>query len=448
LSDPRREAFGILRRVEEAGAYASILLEARAKAVRDPRDVALLTELVLGVLRRRAILDHVLAAVASRPVASIDPPVVTALRIGAYSLLLLDRVPDFAAVDTAVELARGAGARAAAGFVNGVLRRIAREGSALLPAAPVEGDVGGLALFRSHPAWWTKRLVDRAGWETADAILAANNEPAPAVLAEAAEGLASRLAEEGVVTEPGSFLPAALRVVSGVPQTTRVFRDGGFWIQDEASQLVPRLFADPIGPRVGDLCAAPGGKTLALAARLPEGGFVVAADRSISRLGRVSRNVARVRARGVLPVALDLGAEDLALTGPLDDVLVDAPCTGTGTLRRHPEIRWRLRPDDVESLAGRQSRLLDRAATLVRPGGRLVYSVCSIEPEEGPGVVARFLKTHPEFAAGDPRDGLPPEAHGLVGSDLALSTAGASGGLDGFFAALLVRYSAAHGGTP
>ena len=449
MSDPRREAFAILRRVEEAGAYASALLEARAGSLADPRDVALLTEIVLGVLRRRAVVDHALASVSSRPMEAIDPPVRTALRIGAYSLLLLDRIPEFAAVDTAVELVRGAGLRAAAGFVNGVLRQIARDGKALLPEPPAEGDVPELALFHSHPAWWTERLVRRFGWEGAEAILAADNEPAASVLAPAVPGLSERLASEGVETEPGMLVPEALRVLSGVPQRTRAFQEGAFWIQDEASQLVPRLFADPIGPTVGDLCAAPGGKTLGLALRLPEGGVLLAGDRSVARLGRLVRNLARVKTRGVHPVALDLAAESLPIReGALDDVLVDAPCSGTGTLRRHPEIRWRIGPADLAGHQARQLRLLDRAATLVRPGGRLVYSVCSIEPEEGREVVLRFLAEHAGFTAADPRGALPEPARGLVGEDLALSTAGAAHGADGFFAALLVRYSRGHGGTP
>jgi len=431
LSDPRREAYRILRRVEEGGAYASILLEERARSIADSRDVALLTEIVLGVLRRRAAIDHAISRVlSSRSIATVDPPVLAALRIGAYSLLQLDRVPDFAAVDTAVTLVRDGGAKGAAGFVNGVLRAIARRGEELLPPVPEDGDVPALALYHSHPCWWTERLVGRAGWESARAILAGNNEPAPTVLAPAAPGVAARLAAEGVVTEPGTLVPEALRVVSGVPQATRAFREGAFWMQDEASQLVPRLFVDPIGPRVADLCAAPGGKTMALARRLPPDGFVLAADRNVKRLGRVLRNLARVQLSRVQPVAIDLLAERLALSGPFDDVLLDAPCSGTGTLRRHPEIRWRLRPSDVEQLAGRQEQMIDRAATLVRPGGRLVYSVCSIEPEEGVRVVERFLSRRPDFRREE-----------------TLDTAGESG-IDGFFGALLVRYSPANGGTP
>ena len=427
--DPRREAFGILDRVEGAGAFASVLLEHRARELRDARDAALLTEMVLGVLRRRAALDHAISAASSRPLTEIERRVLTALRLGAYALLFLDRIPDFAAVDTAVSLVREAGAAKAAGFANGVLRRIARERDALLPASPARGDVAALALFHSHPAWWVGRVVDRIGWEKAGALLAADNEPAATVLAPwpsacTSAALAARLAAEGVLTEPCRFVPEALRVVSGVPQATPAFREGWFWIQDEASQSIVALFGDRTGPAVVDVCAAPGGKTLGLAARLAPGGWIVAVDRRATRLRRLAANLARLRAGSV-----HLVAADMTRTPPLsvvcDDVLVDAPCSGTGTLRRHPEIRWRLTSDDLPRLAERQSRLLNEAASLVAHGGRLVYAVCSMEPEEGEQVVAAFLAAHPEF-----------EAEGG-----ALSTTPLDGGLDGFFGARLVRRS-------
>lgn len=443
--NPRREAFRILRRVEDAGAFASVLLERRAAELPDPRDAALLTELVLGVLRRRAVLDHVLASAASRPVSAIDGGVLTALRIGAYALLCLDRVPDFAAVDTAVELVKEAGMARAAGFANGVLRKVAREGASLLPAPPAAGDVAALAVYRSHPAWWTKRLVGRAGWDRADALLAADNEPAATVLSvwpprgSPAE-LSEALAAEGVSVAPCRFVPEALRVVSGVPQHTRAFRNGSFWIQDEASQLAVRLFQGPVGPRVLDVCAAPGGKTLALAARTREGGLVVAADRHVKRLSRLAQNVGRLGAGNVAALACDM-TRATSLSPHFDDVLVDAPCSGTGTLRRHPEIRWRLCASDLPALASRQRLILTQAACLVRPGGRLVYSVCSVEPEEGEEVIAAFLADRPEFSRADPRPGLSAPAQSLVGDDLAVRTTPLNDGMDGFFAALLTRRS-------
>ena len=425
--NPRREAFAILRRVEEGGAYASVLLESRAASFEDPRDAALLTEIVLGVLRRRAVLDHAIAGASSRPIDAIDRRVLAALRIGAYSMMVLDRIPDFAAVDTAVALVRESGAERAAGFANGVLRRIAREPAALRPPDPEPGDVPALALAYSHPAWWTRRVVDRIGWDAATRLLSANNEPAPLTLAPwpdaaASEGLASRLAGEGVATVPCHRAPGALRVVSGVPQKTAAFRDGAFWIQDEAAQLVTALFGPRVGPRVADVCAAPGGKTLALAARLAPGGLVVACDRHPRRLARLAQNVSRLRAQGVVAIAADM-SRAAPLAACFDEVLVDAPCSGTGTFRRHPEIRWRLGPDDLRDLAARQARILREAAAILRTGGRVVYAVCALEPEEGESVVSAFLEDHPGFERSGPD----------------LRTSPADDGMDGFFAAVLAR---------
>lgn len=442
--DPRRDAFAILRRVEEAGAYASVLLERTGDAYADPRDGALLTEIVYGVLRRRRSLDHAIGRAAARPIAEVDRPVLSALRVGAYSILYLDRIPDFAAVDTAVRLAKEAGSARAAGFVNGVLRAVARSGRALLPPEPARGDVAALALRTSNLEWWTSRVVARLGWDEAARLLEAHNAPADATLSPApraggTEGLASALTAEDVATRPGRFDPAALRVVAGVPQRTRAFRDGLFWIQDEGSRLAAGVLGPTVGPRVADLCAAPGGKTALLASRLAPGGVVVAADLRPGRLRRLVATVRRLGLPGVRPVALDARNASATLAGPFDEVLVDAPCSGTGTLRRHPEIRYRLEPAHLSALAARQRRILEGAAPLVAAGGRLAYAVCSMEPDEGEEVVASFLAGHPEFERADPRPYLPDAARACVGRDLALRTTPLDDGMDGFFAALLTR---------
>jgi 16S rRNA (cytosine967-C5)-methyltransferase len=273
--------------------------------------------------------------------------------------------------------------------------------------------------------------------------MAANNMPAATVLApwppaSPDGGLDDALARCGVITEACRYVPGALRVRSGVPQQTPLFRSGAFWIQDEASQLVPALFGSEVGPTSADVCAAPGGKSLGLAARTPPGGWVVAIDRQPHRLRRVVENAARVGARSIAVLAADM-TRSAPLSMLCDDVLVDAPCSGTGTLRRHPEIRWRLRPDDLPMLAARQRAILHRAAELVRPGGRLAYAVCSLEPEEGDSVLASFLETHRDFTPVDPRAALTKAAGALVGADGALRTSPADGELDGFFAVLLTR---------
>lgn len=442
--DARSAAFRILWRVEAAGALADILLDGAESRLDDPRDASLLHEIVLGVLRRRAVLDHVLSRAASRSLQRIDDSVLTALRIGVYGLLFLDRVPDFAAVDSAVTIAKREGPCGAAGFVNAVLRRVSREGQALLPPPPEPGNVPSLAVFHSHPEWWARRIVDRWGWQAALRWLDANNRPAPTTLhphlgRTTPRDLASRLAAEGVKTAPGHLVPEALRVISGVPQKTRTFREGYAWVQDEASQLVVRLFGRVLKPHVADLCAAPGGKALQLAECLPERGWIVAADRQLGRLRRLRENVDRLGVRSILPLVADMAAERAPVRGPFDHVLVDPPCSGTGTLRRHPEIRWRLKASDLPAFAARQGRILDTAASLLSPGGSLVYAVCSAEPEEGEEVIARFLGRHREFDVGNPRSWLPRSARPLLGADGAVRTFPMDAEIDGFFGVLLVR---------
>jgi 16S rRNA (cytosine967-C5)-methyltransferase len=439
-TDPRAAAFRILLRVERAGAWASVLLDREEARLADRRDVGLLHALVLGVLRERAVVDHVLATSSSRPIDALDADVRTALRIGAYSLLRLDRVPDHAAVDRAVRLVVGS-RRGAAGFVNAVLRAVAREGAAALPAPPASGDVDSLARFRSHPPWWVRRLVDRVGWERADAILESDNLPASVVLHAhpkrgGRDAVALRLQEEGIRTDPCRIAPRGLAVVSGRIAGSAAIVTGDAWVQDEAAQLVTELFPPEPWQRAADWCAAPGGKTMQLATTAPEGAFVVACDRHLGRLRKVAENLRRVDAVAAAPVNADMASAPPV--GPrFDRILVDAPCSGTGTLRRHPEIRWRLEPGDLKLLAARQLRLLASAAERLAPGGWLVYSVCSLEPEEGEQVVRRLVTTRSDLRLVDPTHARP-----VLGSHLAASgelRTSPEDGMDGFYAALLRR---------
>jgi len=436
-------AFEILERVESAGAFASVLLERRSSCLADGREAGLARELVLGVLRQRAALDHAIGFVAGRDLRTIEAPVRVALRIGAYQVLFLDRVPAFAAVDSTVALVKAGGRRRAAGFVNAVLRGIARQGGQLLPPEPAEGDVAAAALRHSHPVWWVERLVARLGWTEALALLAADNRPAPTVIRVNGrvcdvDRLAAELGAEGLSTERCGLVPEALRVRGGAPQTTRAFAEGRFWIQDEASQLVPLLFGAG-AVAVADVCAAPGGKTMVLSDRFPQARRV-ACDRHRGRAAAMKGSLARAGMNDVAVVVADLAAcAPPFAPGSFDRVLVDAPCTGTGTLRRHPEIRWRLRASDPSRLAEVQLAILRSASTLVAPGGQLVYSVCSLEPEEGAGVVAAFLGAERSFSTADVSANLPAAARALIDRDGFLATSPAGGRLDGFVASLLVR---------
>jgi len=310
----------------------------------------------------------------------------------------------------------------------------------LPPAAP-EGDVGSLALETSHPAWWVERLVARLGWERARGVLDADNRPAgltlrPALRRTGPPALADRLRSEGVSTEPGAYLPEALRVLSGRPQDTAAWREGLAWVQDEAAQLPVALLGTEFPGPALDACAAPGGKTLQMADALEKSGVLVAADRNLGRLRRLVRGLARVRPAGVLPLVADAARPPLRPGFAV--ALVDAPCSGTGTLRRHPELRWRLRPEDPARMGRLQAAILSSTAALVRPGGRLVYAVCSMEPEEGEEVVAGFLQREPGFKVDDGREALPPTAHRLCDGQGHVRTSPELE-VDGFFAALLRR---------
>jgi 16S rRNA (cytosine967-C5)-methyltransferase len=286
--------------------------------------------------------------------------------------------------------------------------------------------------------------VERVGWRLAVKILSENNRPVQTVLhvnagLTSAERVARDLMKEGLDTEPCLFMPNALRLRSGRLRASGLPDRGDFWVQDEAAQLVTAMLGSPSGPRIADLCAAPGGKTMQLAEALPEDGFLVAADRHFGRLERLRANAARA---GMMPLPLvnaDM-ASGLAPFRPVfDQVLVDAPCSGTGTLRRHPEIRWRLQEESLKLFAANQAAILERASSVVARGGGLLYAVCSMEPEEGEGVVKAFLESHADFSLADPRPALPETARRLVDGDGFLRTSTADGGLDGFFGALLAR---------
>lgn len=461
---PAREiAHRILLRVSEEGAWASRLLEAIDAERLDARDVALVHEIVQGVLRWRGRIDRELSAISSRPLDRLDPPVREALRLGAYQILFLDRVPSHAAVDASVALARRSARRGAEGLVNAVLRRLAERGKLAERPGPQAG-LSDLAAELSHPEWLVVRALERLGADEARAWLLANNQPPPVSLRPnplhpAAPRLAAALEEQGVRVAPGRLAPGALRVLSGKPARTELFRDGAFWIQDEASQVVPLLFPPPWRGLSADLCAAPGGKTFVLAtgdalldppvalgasAESPGDGpsapahRVVAFDLHPHRLARLCGMARRVAPGRIGAVAADLSAMPPVPADRFDRVLVDAPCSGTGVLRRHPEIRWRLIPERLTELASLQSRLLDIGLTLVRPGGHLVYSVCSFEPEEGDEVLEAFLARSGAVSL-DPRPWLPGSVLQALDGKGRLRTSPARHESDGFFAAVVQK---------
>jgi 16S rRNA (cytosine967-C5)-methyltransferase len=394
IGPARRAAYDALIAHAVNGTDLPAAVAAARRWLTDPRDQTLLTELVTGTVRMRKAIDHQLALRCTRPLDALDTAVITSLRLGAFQLMYLDRVPASAAVNDAVALTRRGGKTSAGGMVNAVLRALSRDRERLVwPDSP---EVIALAVRYSHPEWLVERWLARYGSERTRSWLAFNNEAPHLCLATnrlkgTREELAERLLAEGVTTEPTQRSPHGLVVVDGAALGTGAFRDGWFVVQDEASQLITELGSIRPGHRVLDLCAAPGGKTLALAARCGDAGQVVASDVRPRRV-RLLRSTLHRTGLGSVPVV------QIASTGPLpfadrsfDQVLVDAPCSGLGTVRRDPDIRWGRRADDLPRLAAGQLTLLHRAAVLVRPGGELIYSTCSSEPEENEAVVAAFL---------------------------------------------------------
>ncbi|MGH9468699.1 MAG: transcription antitermination factor NusB [Terriglobales bacterium] len=385
VSPARRLAADVLLLVEEEHGYASDLLHSSRARACAPADRRLATQLVLGVLRWRGALDYAIAAAAHRRLERMPPLARVALRLGAYQLRRLDRIPPSAAVNDSVELAKPAGHKTAA-FVNAVLRHLSRA-----PIAALLANESDLARRReaefSHPGWLLERWSQAFSPAQAAAIAAYDNQPPPAACWPA-------LAVDGVTFGPGRLLRSARRVLAGDVTRTAAFRSGHLWVQDEASQLIAHLVAPAAGDRVLDACAAPGSKTALLRALAPEA-RLVALERHPHRAALLARRLRRDPTLAPVPVLAADAAAPWPLAQRWDRILVDAPCTGTGTLARNPEIRWRLTPDDPARLARLQLALLQRAAAALAPDGRLLYSVCSLEPEEGAGVARALLAAVP-----------------------------------------------------
>ena len=390
----RTRAVEGLRRVLESGERAAPLAGALARGLPAP-DQDLLRELLLGVLRWKRALDAEIGDASRIPLAKLAPNLREILEVGLYQLRHLNRVPEYAAVSEAVEHARRSGGEGAARLVNGILRQILRRAP---PDEPRGNDLAGLARHFSHPEFLLRRWAERFGLDAALAVMREDNaSPRLDLLANprrvTRDDLRDRLASEGVATEPVPGAPLALSVRSGNPLRSPLFAEGLFAVQDVGSQILPLLL--PPGGLLVDLAAAPGGKSLsALAhARMTRS---LAVDRSLPRLRLLEQNARRLGYPEILPVAGDFGAPPLALGDVrLDRVLLDAPCSGTGTLRKNPEIRYRVTADAVERLAGAQEAAVESALRLLAPGGFLLYSTCSLEEEENERVIERVRERDP-----------------------------------------------------
>ena len=370
--------------VERGNSHSDDLLRGRAVNALSAADRNLATALVMGVLRWQIQLDEQVRPLLARPNAKLDPEVLIALRMGAFQLLHLDRIPARAAIDESVELAKQAGHRYASRMINAVLRKL---------SGSVQADFSELALAQAHPRWIVERWVESYGHEAACGICQHGQaEPVQAVRITG-PAVEVELARDGLELGPGALLRASRVVARGDVRATAAFRDGRVRVQDEGSQLAGEIAAGEVGSgseparSILDACAAPGGKTLILAERNPQA-QIVACEASPQRLAALRKRLADLGDRIECRLA---DATALGEVGTFDLALVDAPCSGTGTLGRNPEVRHRLRPEDLPRQAERQCAILAASLRAVRPGGRVVYSTCSLEPEENEQVIAAVL---------------------------------------------------------
>jgi len=438
-------ALRVLERVQRAGAYADVLLHTTlARSSLTAPDRAFATELVYGTLRWRGRIDYLLGRCLDRDLEKLEPLVATALRLGSYQILFADRVPAMAAVDESVRCVRAAGSERATGLVNAVLRRLAAEHGEI-PLPELRDDpIGHLMHSLSLPMWIAARWIELFGPAEAALLARASNDPPPltvranplrttpdALLAELRERFPDaqpcRIARSGIVL--GRRGNAAL---------DRAFVEGRFTVQDEGSLLVVDLLDPQPGERVLDVCAAPGGKATAIAERVGPDGDVLALDRNARRLELVRRAARRLGLSWLRCDTRDATRGPGSAESTFDRVLVDAPCSGLGTLRRNPDARWRVRPSDPASLADTQLAILSRSAGAVRPGGVLVYSTCTLLPEENEAVVESFLERSTDFVRA-PEDGVPEPLRSLIGPDGFLRCLPHRHDTDGFFAARLER---------
>ena len=403
----------------------------------DARDRRWTQELLYGMLRRRAWLDAVLSERVRGGLARLDADVIDLLRLGGYQLLFMGSVPAYAAIAQTVELAKRRHGIGASKLVNAVLRRLDRERNELVVPTPTD-PVDALSLTHSHPRWLVARWVARWGADETEQLLRANNTEAPLIARPwgiVREQLEATLESAGVHVEDVPLVSDSMLLASGVSSLTELgaFRKGLFFLQDPGSTLVTRYASFADGAQVADICAAPGGKTLELSRSAAR---VYASDISYGRMQRVMQNLRRLEVRNVETLVADAR---FPATTPLDAVLVDAPCTGTGTFRRHPDARWRLKTSDLAVMGALQRAIIRSAASQVKPGGLLVYATCSLEPEENDAQIESFLAERPEWR-------LEPPPEGVVPADVLdagrLRVLPQRHGVDGAFAARLRRTTA------
>ncbi|MBS4022479.1 MAG: 16S rRNA (cytosine(967)-C(5))-methyltransferase RsmB [Dethiobacter sp.] len=420
--DAREASLLALKRVEEDGAFVNLALtEVLFGKDIDPRDRRLAAEISYGVITYKLTLDWMISHAAGRPVDKIDKPLLNILRIGFYQLFYLDRIPAAAACHSAVELTKKSKKGALAPFVNGVLRGALRKKDSLPWPKREDDEAAYLTLVYSHPGWLVKRWLARLGAKETEALLAANNRYAPLTLRTntlktTRSELLLLLGEQGLKVRPGELVPESIILEAGGRLDDIVqHRQGYFMVQGESAMLTSRVLEPQPGERVLDCCSAPGGKTAHIAQLMDNQGEIEALDIYPHRLELVEANCRRLGVNIVNSICADARDISCLERGSFDRVLLDAPCSGLGVIRLKPDIRWRRQERDIHELASVQAVMLKEAAQATRPGGVLVYSTCTNEPEETDLVIESFLKGHPRFRADSAKPYLPESVKGAMG---------------------------------
>jgi 16S rRNA (cytosine967-C5)-methyltransferase len=448
VTTARRLANDVLRKVEAEGAYATLAINNTFRRNRrnlSSEDRALVSELVYGTLRWRRYVDYALAAHSHRPLEKIEPMLLRILRMTAYQLLFTNRIPIWAAVDQGTELARVIRGRRSANFVNGVLRGLAGNKDQIEWPDPSEDPRRALSINQSFPDWMTEWWIDHLGYEKTESLMIASNKPPPLwarvnTTKTSTERLCSLLSASGIEVQTNKEVPDAVLLKKvGDVTSLGAFESGLFHIQDAAAQAVCHLLDPKPGHRVLDACSAPGGKTATIAQLMNNDGGIISADSHPARLSLVRKTIDLLGLSCIQDVTIDLTGPIPSDWGSFDRVLVDAPCSAIGVIRRHPESKWRLVKKDIQRLVQTQKQILDSVSQAVKPGGYLVYSICSFSQEEGPGLINAWLEEHPEFERSDPRESKKALWHQLVNKHGELETWPDESNIDAFYAVRLMR---------
>ncbi|MGO4887831.1 16S rRNA (cytosine(967)-C(5))-methyltransferase RsmB [Anaerobacillus sp. MEB173] len=399
----REVALHILLQIEKNQAYSNLLLnQTIQKAGLKDKDVGLLTELVYGTIQRRDTIDYYLSPFVKKGLDRLEQWVLVLLRLSLYQIVYLDRVPERAAIHEAVEIAKKKGHRGISGMVNGILRSIQREGLPLIEE--IKDPINRLAIETSHPEWMIRRWCEQFGENETKKMCEMNLTP-PSVTARvnrtkaSVEQVMKMLQDEGLIVESGDLSEDAIKITKGSLPKTKAYEQGFVTIQDESSMLVARALSPKGNVKVLDSCAAPGGKTTHIAELLEGQGMVHSLDLHDHKVKLISQQAKRLRLENIHTKALDARkALDYFSKESFDYILVDAPCSGLGVIRRKPDVKWAKKEDDFVKIASIQQNILASVAPLLKPGGRLVYSTCTIDSIENEEVVEKFLADHPSFS--------------------------------------------------